>query len=110
MANKHPDRPRRRPGRLPANRPPGAASGHGPRPPGFIHSAMRPLFDAVLPRKDGERKQFYNQAASGLVIGRGPGGAMIGGSWAGVVGAVIGFGLGATAGGCFVEKGRYYRR
>ena len=110
MARKYPNRPRHRPGRRPNNRPSGAANGHGPRPPGFSHAATRPLFDAVLPMKGKERKDFYNQASSGLVIGLGLGGAMVGFGWGGVVGAVIGFGVGATAGGLFVEKQRYYRR
>ena len=110
MARRYPNRPRRRPGRRPTNRRSGAANGHGPRPSGFPHAAMRPLFDAVLPMKGKERKQFYNQASAGLVIGLGLGGAMLGGSWAGPVGAVIGLGVGATAGGLFVEKRRYYRR
>ena len=82
----------------------------GPRPQGFTGPGMRQLFDAVLPMKGRERKQFYNSASTGLVVGLGIGGAMLGGSWAGPVGAVIGFGVGATAGGLFVEKQRYYRR
>ena len=110
MARRYPNQPRRRPGRRPANRPSGAANGHGPRPQGFTGPGMRQLFDAVLPMKGKERKQFYNSASTGLVVGLGIGGAMLGGSWAGPVGAVIGFGVGATAGGLFVEKQRYYRR
>jgi len=110
MARRYPNRPRRRPGRRPPNRPSAGASSGGRKPPGFTHWAMRPLFDAVLPMKGKERKQFYNQAATGLVVGLGLGGAMLGGSWAGPVGAVIGFGVGATAGGLFVEKRRFYRR
>ena len=35
---------------------------------------------------------------------------MLGGSWGGLVGAVIGFGVGVAAGGLFVEKRRFYRR
>lgn len=110
MARKYPNQPRRRPGRRPANRPSGAASGHAPRPQGFTSPGMRQLFDAVLPMKGRERKQFFNQASTGLVVGLGLGGAMLGGSWAGPVGAVIGFGVGATAGGLFVENQRFYRR
>ena len=109
MARKYPNQPRRRPGHRPPGRR-GRASAHGPRPPGFTHAAMRPLFDAVLPMQGKERKQFYNQASTGLVVGLGLGGAMLGHSWAGPVGAVIGFGVGATAGGLFVENQRYYRR
>ena len=110
MARRYPNRPRRRPGRRPPNRPSAGASSGGPRPQGFTVPGMRQLFDAVLPMQGKERKQFYNQASTGLVVGLGLGGAMLGGSWAGRVGAVIGFGVGATAGGLFVEKQRYYRR
>ncbi len=107
MARRYPNQPRRHLGRRPDNRPSGAANGHGPRPPGFSHAAMRLLFDAVLPMKG---KQFYNQATTGLVVGLGLGGAMVGGSWAGPAGAAIGLGVGDTAGEAFVERLRYYRR
>lgn len=110
MARRYPNRARHRPGRRPPRRPPGGGHSGGPRPPGFTHPAMQPLFDAVLPMKGKERKQFFNQASTGLVVGLGLGGAMLGGSWAGFVGAVIGFGVGVTAGGLFVEKQRFYRR
>lgn len=89
---------------------PAEASSGGRKPRGFTGPGMRQLFDAVLPMQGKERKQFYNQASTGLVVGLGLGGAMLGGSWAGAVGAVIGFGVGATAGGLFVEKQRFYRR
>ncbi len=109
MARKYPNQPRRRPGHRPPGRR-GAPQAHGPRPPGFTHPAMRPLFDAVLPMKGKERRQFFNQASTGLVVGLGLGGAMVGGSWAGGVGAVLGFAVGVTAAGAFVEKRRFYRR
>jgi hypothetical protein len=109
MARSNPGQRRRRPGRRPPHRPSAGASS-GQRPQGFTGPGMRQLFDAVLPMKGRERKQFYNQASTGLVVGLGIGGAKLGGSWAGPVGAVIGFGVGATTGGLFVEKQRYYRR
>ena len=90
--------------------PPAGASSGGPRPQGFTGPGMRQLFDAVLPMQGKERKQFYNQASTGLVVGLGIGGAMLGFGRGGVVGAVIGFGVGATAAGLFVEKRRFYRR
>ncbi len=34
---------------------------------------MRQLFDLVLPMRGEERKQFYNQASTGLVAGLGLG-------------------------------------
>ncbi len=106
MARRHSNRPCNRPGRRPPHRPPPGAIFSNPRPRGFIGPGLRQLFDAVLPMKGRERKQFFNQASTGLVVGLALGGAMLGGSWAGPVGAVIGFGVGATAGGLFVEKHR----
>src|SRR4051794_9878202 len=110
MARRYPNRPRRRPGRRPPHRPPAGSPSVGPRAPGLTGPGMRQLFDAVLPMKGRERREFFNQASTGLVVGLGLGGAMGGGMWAGPVGAVIGFGVGATAGGLFVETQRYYRR
>ena len=110
MPRRYSNRPRRGPGRRPPHRPsPGAFSG-GPRPQGFTTPGMRQVFDAILPMRGKERKQFYNQASTGLVVGLGIGGAMLGGSWGGLLGAVFGFVVGATAGGAFVEKRRFYRR
>ena len=110
MARTNPGHRRRRPGRRPPHRPPAGAFAGGPKPQGFTVPGMRQLFDAVLPMQGKERKQFYNQASTGLVVGLGLGGAMLGHSWAGGVGAVIGFGVGAIAGGLFVENQRFYRR
>src|SRR3954467_4257314 len=110
MPRRYPNRQRRRPGRRPPHRPPAGGFTGGPRPQGFTGPGMRQLFDAVLPMQGKERKQFYNQASTGLVVGLGLGGALLGGSGAGPLGAVIGFGVGATTGGIFVEKQRYYRR
>ena len=110
MARSDPNHRRRRPDRRPPHRPPAGTFSGGQRPQGFTTPGMRQLFDAVLPMQGKERKQFYNSASTGLVVGLGLGGAMIGGSWAGLVGAVIGFGIGVTAGGAFVEKQRFYRR
>ena len=88
---------------------PGTFSGD-PRPSGFSGPGMRQVFDAVLPMKGKERKRFYNQArAPGLVVGLGLIFAIIGSSWGGVVGAVFGFAVGATAGGIFVENRRFFR-
>ncbi len=71
---------------------------------------MRQLFDAVLPMQDKECKQFYNQASTGLVVGLGIVGAMPVIGRGGVVGAVIGLGVDATAAGLFFEDRRSYRR
>ncbi len=110
MARKYPNRPRHRPGRCPPNRPSAGASSGGRKPEGFTGPGWRQIFDAVLPMKGKERREFFNSASTGLVVGLGLGGAMVGGSWGGPIGAVIGLGLGVMAGGLFVEKQRYYRR
>jgi len=110
MARRYPNRPRNRPGRCPPRHPSAGASCGGPRPQGFTGHGWRQLFDAMLPMRGRERKLFFNTASRGLVVGLGLGGAMLGYSWAGPVGAAIGFGIGATAGGLFVEKRRFYRR
>jgi hypothetical protein len=44
------------------------------------------------------------------VVGLGLGGALLGYSWAAVIGAVFGFGVGASVAGIFVETQRFYRR
>jgi hypothetical protein len=109
MARKYPNPPRRRPGHRPPRRR-AATPGQGPRPPGFTGPGLRQLFAALLPMEGRERKQFYNQASTGLVVGLGLGGAMIGFPGGGLVGAVLGFGVGVVAGGLFVEQQRFYRR
>src|SRR4051812_14200987 len=106
MARRDPIQPRRRPGRRPPHRPPAGAFSGDPRPRGFTGPDMRQLLDAVLPMRGKERKRSFNRASTGLVVGLGLGGAMIGPTGAGVIGAVIGLGVGATAGGLFVEKQR----
>jgi hypothetical protein len=109
MARSNPGH-RRRPGRRPPYRPSAGGLASGPRPQGFTGPGMRQLVDAVLPMQGKERKQFYNQASTGLVVGLGLGGALLGGSWAGPVGALFGLGVGATLGGAFVERWRFYRQ
>ncbi len=110
MARKRSSRPRRRPGHRPPHKPRATAPRGRPEPHGFTAPGMRQLFDLVLPMRGEERKQFYNQASTGLVVGLGLGGAIVGYSWGGVFGAVIGLAVGVTAAGTLVEKQRFYRR
>jgi hypothetical protein len=100
MARSNPNR-RRRPGRQPRRSPPAR---------GFTGPGGRQLFDAILPMQGKERKRYFNQVSAWLVLGLGLGGAMVGCAWAGIVGAVLGFGAGVTTGGTFVERQRFYRR
>ena len=110
MPRSQPDHRRRRPGRRPPYCPSAGAFSGGPRPPGFTAPGMRQVFNTILPMQGRERRQFYNQASAGLVIGMGLAGGIIGSSWGGVLGAAFGFGFGITMGGVFVENGRFYRR
>ncbi len=68
------------------------------------------LFDAVSPMRGEERKQFFSQASIGPLVGRAIGGTRLGFGRGGVIGAVIGFGVGATVAGLIVEERRYYLR
>ena len=90
--------------------PPRAAAAKSPPARGFTGPGGRQLFDAILPMQGQERKQYFNGVSGWLVLGLGLGGAIVGYTWAGVVGAVLGFGAGVTAGGTFVERQRFYRR
>ena len=76
MARSYPNGPRRRPGRRPPHRP--AAGVVHPRLPGFTGPGMRQVFDAIVPMRGKQRRQFFNQASTGLVVGLGLGGAMLG--------------------------------
>jgi hypothetical protein len=55
-----------------------------------------------------EKKAFFNSIAGWMVLGFAAGGAMIGYSWFGVLGAIIGLGAGIGVGGSTARKGRFY--
>jgi hypothetical protein len=101
MARSEPNRRRHRPRRQTRRHPPAR---------GFTGPGGRQLFDAILSMQGQERKRYFNQVSAWLVLGLSIGGAMVGYAWAGIVGAVLGFGAGVTAGGTFVERQRFYRR
>jgi hypothetical protein len=107
MPRPYPHGGRRRPGRRPPNRFSGSSSA---RPRGFTGPGFKQFYDLLLPMPGGERKAFFNQISSGLVLGSGMAGAMLGFTWSGLLGAVVGFGIGAAAGGSFAERQRFYRR
>ena len=58
----------------------------------------------------GEKRAYFNRISGGLVLGMGLGGAMIGYTWLGVIGAVLGLGAGLGLGGSYAEKQRFFRR
>ena len=61
---------RKRPGRRPPNR----YRGGGPpvRPDGFQDLGLRHVYDLIIPGiRGGDRRQFFNRAAAGLVVGMG---------------------------------------
>jgi hypothetical protein len=69
------------------------------------------LYELMLPALRGrEKRLFFNTVSCGIVLGFGPGGAVAGFAWAGVIGAVIGLAAGLGLGGSFVERHRFYRR
>jgi hypothetical protein len=107
MPRSYPHR-RRRPGRRPPNRFSGRLS--GPLPRGFTGPGFKQLYDVFLPMRGRERKAFFNQVSGGLVLGLGLGGALLGFSLLGLLGAPLGFAAGIAAGGACAEGQRFYRR
>ena len=107
MSRHDPHRRRRRPGR----RPPHRFRGRSPAPParGFTGPGFKQLYDLVLPWQGRQRKAFFNKISGGLVLACGLGGAALGASGAGPLGAVLGFGLGIATGGVYVETRRCFR-
>jgi len=57
-----------------------------------------------------EKRAFFNEISGWMIIGFALGGAMIGYSWLGPLGVIVGLGAGIAVGGSIAEKGRFYRR
>ena len=110
MPRSRPDPARLSPGRRPPDRYRALKHPKPHDPRGFTVPGMRQVFDAILPMRGEDRRHFFNQASTGLVLGLGLGGGLIGASWGGLVGALLGFAVGVCAAGSFVESGRFYRR
>ena len=110
MPRSRPDPGKRRPGRRPPDRYQSLKRPARPGPRGFTEPGLRQVFDAVLPMRGEDRKQFFNQASTGLVVGLGIGGAMVGAWIGGPLGAVLGLGIAVATSGRFVEGRRFYRR
>jgi hypothetical protein len=103
-----PGRRRRRPGRSPPFHPKSPVLSSRPR--GFTGFGFGPYYSWLLPGLRGrEKREFFNKACGGLILGCGLGGAMLGLALAGPIGAAIGFGVGLGVGGTIAEKGRFYR-
>jgi hypothetical protein len=109
MARRYPNGRRRRPGRRPPNR---YSGGHGPpQPGGFTPAGFRTFYNVILPGLKGrEKREFFNQISGWLILGVALGGAILGYTWLGALGAVFGLGAGIMAGGSMAEKGRFHRR
>jgi hypothetical protein len=57
-----------------------------------------------------ERREFFNGVSRWIVVSIALGGGVIGYSWFGAIGAVIGLGVGLMVGAGFAENQRFYRR
>jgi len=109
MPRPYPNGRRRRHGR----RPPDRYSGHRgpPRPGGFTAGALGSFYRVLLPGlRGGEKKHFFNDVSRGLLLALGVGGAMLGYSCLGPMGAALGLGGGLAAGASAAEKQRFFRR
>jgi hypothetical protein len=104
MSRPYPHRQRRRPGHRLFN------VRRVSRPRGFTRPGFKPFWNAILPLHGSERRRFFNEVSHWMVLGFGVGGALLGLSWAGLLGVFLGFGLGITGGGYLVEKGGFSRR
>ena len=108
MGRPFPKGRRRRPGQRPPNR---YSDRHGtPQPQGFSAGGFRTYHNLIAPRLKGrEKRELFNEVAGWMVLAFAVGGAMIGYSCFGVLGAIFGLGAGIAAGGSTVRKGRFYR-
>ncbi len=107
--SRNPDHRRRRPGRRPPHH--HDRKPHRPQPSGFTGPGFRQAYDALLPGLKGDaRRQHFNAVSEGIVLTCGLGGAVLGLTCFGWVGAVIGLGTGIAAGGSLVESQRFYRK
>jgi hypothetical protein len=108
MPRRYPDRRRIRPGRRPPNR--FSNKGAPPPGPGFTGYGFGSFYRVLLPGLRGRGKRgFFNKVSDYLVLGVGLGGALVGGTWAGPVGAVVGLGAGLAVGSALAVRGGYYR-
>ena len=108
MPRRTPERGRRRPGRRPPCR---HRPRSGPRPPsGFTGPGFRQAWGTVLPGLGGaEKKAFFNEVSSGIVLGSGACGLMLGLATFGWPGAILGLGGGLAASGSVAGSGRFHR-
>ena len=107
MPRRYPRGRRRRPGRRPPHR---YTGGHGP-PGGFTAPPFRPFYNLFMPGLRGaEKRAFFNGVSLWVVASFTLAGGVIGYSWLGAIGVVVGIGAGLMAGGWFVESQRFYRR
>jgi hypothetical protein len=99
---------RRRPGRRPPN---GYKGGHGsPRSAGFTGPGFRQAYRVILPGLGGaEKKQFFNEVSSWMVVAAGACGAILGLAWLGPLGAIVGLGAGVAACVSFVRSYGFHR-
>lgn len=101
--------PRHSPGSRPRGHP--ARRSSRPRPAGFTPPGLSDLYRIALPWLAGpEKRAFFNTLSRWLVVWFAFGGTLLGLSWAGPLGAILGLAVAAKAGARFVARERFHRR
>ena len=108
MSRPYPNRRRRRPGRRPPDRRP---RGHRPaHRSGFTGPGFDRLYDRILPGLGGsEKRRYFNAVSGGIVLAAGLCGSILGLACFGWIGAIVGLGIGVSAGGSFAELHGFHR-
>jgi hypothetical protein len=95
MGQPYPGRRRRRPRRRLRDR----GSGLPTRSHSYQAFGLKYLYDLVIPHIRGrDRRRFFNDVSTGLALGFGVLGALLGWGMAGPLGLLLGFGAGVTLG------------
>jgi len=108
MRGPYPNRRRKRKGRRPPHRYKG--DGFPIRPNSFQNFGLKAIYDLFLPKLGvHNRRRYFNQVGSYIVLGMGVIGAVMGFGIAGPVGAVFGGGAGLALGDHSLKKHRFIR-
>jgi hypothetical protein len=83
-------------------------AGLPPRSHSYQNFGLRAFYDLFVPRGR-SRRLFFNDVCGWMALMFGALGAVFGWTMLGPFGLFLGFGLGASLGGRFLTKNRYYR-